>query len=97
MELCNPDSVPPDIKPALLTAALVAAQAYSNEAYGSDCFVCAQVLGDEAGEFTLHITSPLDLLLNTSATITVRKSDAAVIERAKYHSCHARRTNVPGP
>jgi hypothetical protein len=96
MDLCDSGSAPNDIEPKLLAAALVKAQTYSNEAYGPDCLVCAAIFADEPTEFILHITSPIETLINTSATITVRKSDGAVVGRAKYHSCHARRSVTSG-
>ena len=71
-------------------------QAYSNEAYGPDWFVCAAIFADEPSKLTLHITSPIDTLINTSATISVRRSDGAVIRHAKYDSCRAHRNVTSG-
>lgn len=46
---------------------------------------------DDADEYMLHITSPIeDMLINTSAAITVRKRDGAVVKQSVWHSCHAR-------
>ena len=82
------------IDSAQLQSALVRAQAYSNEFYGKDCFVCAELLSYEDGNIRLHITSPLpDMLINTSAVITVRAADGKVLSKGAYHSCHARYTS----
>jgi hypothetical protein len=92
METCATGAKPAGVDAAALSAALVEAQRYSNKVYGPDCFVCAEVF-DDTKDYMLHITSPLeDMLINTSAAITVRKSDGAVIDRGIWHSCHARVT-----
>jgi hypothetical protein len=91
METCVRGALPTAVEPAAFTTALARAQAYSDEIYGKGCFVCAEVFADKQTSYTLHITSPIeDMLINTSATITFRKSDGAVVATAKYHSCHAR-------
>lgn len=91
MELCAETDETRSIDPGQLDVALVRAQAYSNEFYGEDCFVCAEVLGTENGNIALHITSPIpDMLINTSAVITVRAADGKVLKKSAYHSCHAR-------
>ena len=91
MRLCAEDEKSRALDPALLESALVEAQRYSNEVYGSDCFVCAEVLTFDPSRLWIHITSPVqDIPINTSASIWVRKSDGKVVERALGHSCHAR-------
>jgi hypothetical protein len=98
MHLCNTETQT-NIAPAILTKALTQAQSYSNEIYGSDCVVCAELFGDTPKAFTVHITSPSspDMLLNTSATITVQKSDATVISRGQYHSCYVHSVRQAAP
>jgi hypothetical protein len=94
MELCAVTQETEAIDPAQLRMALIRAQAYSNEFYGEDCFVCAELLSYEEGNIELHITSPVpDMLLNTSAVITVRAADGKVLSKGAYHSCHARYTS----
>jgi hypothetical protein len=91
METCVRGASPKSDEMSAFTMARARAQAYSDEIYGKDCFVCAEVFADEPASYTLHITSPIeDMLINTSATIRFRKSDGAVLATAKYHSCHAR-------
>lgn len=90
METCLEGAMPAGVEPSALSAALQKAQRYSDKVYGEDCFVCAEVF-DDVDSYMLHITSPVeDMLINTSAAITVRKSDGAVINRSIWHSCHAR-------
>jgi hypothetical protein len=90
MKTCVDGAAPTGVSAESFSAALMAAQKYSDEKYGSDCVVCAEVL-DRPEEYMLHITSPIeDALINTSAAITVRKSDGVVTSRAIWHSCHAR-------
>jgi hypothetical protein len=90
METCVKGAVPADVSAESFSAALKEAQRYSDEKYGPDCFVCAEVF-DQPDEYMLHITSPVeDMLINTSAAVTVRKVDGAVTERSIWHSCHAR-------
>jgi hypothetical protein len=90
MQTCVVGVTPANVTAESFAAALREAQRYSDEKYGSDCFVCAELL-DDSDEYMLHITSPIeDTLINTSAAITVRKRDGAVTERAIWHSCHAR-------
>jgi len=91
METCVRGASPTGVETSAFANALSRAQAYSDKIYGKDCFVCAEVFEDEPASYTLHITSPIeDMLINTSATIRVRKSEGAVLQTAKYHSCHAR-------
>tara|TARA_R100001039_G_C1840804_1_gene101925 strand:- start:918 stop:1358 length:441 start_codon:yes stop_codon:yes gene_type:complete len=72
----------------VLEKALKKAQTWSNIIYGKDCVVCAELLPDPSkSRFELHITSPGDLLFNTSATMEFRKSDGKVIDKSIYHSC----------
>jgi hypothetical protein len=90
MKTCVEGAAPVGVETRAFSAALRQAQRYSERVYGADCFVCAEVF-DEPGTYMLHITSPIaDMLINTSAAITVRKSDGAVVDRAIWHSCHAR-------
>ena len=90
MKTCIEGAAPADVSAESFSAALREAQRYSDERYGSDCFVCAEVF-DQPDEYMLHITSPIeDMLINTSAAITVRKTDGAVTMRGAWHSCHAR-------
>lgn len=90
METCIEGAIPADVSAESFSIALKQAQRYSDEKYGSDCFVCAEVF-DRPDEYMLHITSPIeDMLINTSAAITVRKTDGAIAQRAIWHSCHAR-------
>ncbi len=93
MRLCDESTSTQEPDTALLTHALVEAQRYSDEFYGPDCYVCAELLPAEPRNLSLHITSPFDLLLNTSAVITVRRSDGKVLRKGAYHSCHARTTS----
>jgi hypothetical protein len=95
MALCDLDASLEGISPKLLGHALVEAQRYSNKTYGPDCYVCGQIYSQDAYSFMIHITSPVDLPLNTSAAITVRKSDGAVLSRGKWHSCYVRINNSP--
>jgi hypothetical protein len=94
METCVQGALPTDVDPAAFATALARAEVYSEKIYGKDCFVCAELMADRQTSYTLHITSPVeDLLLNTSATVTFRKSDGAVEATAQYHSCYARVKN----
>ena len=91
MKLCAVTEATEAIDPEQLRIALTRAQAYSNDFYGEDCFVCAELLSYEDGRIDLHITSPVpDMLINTSAVITVRAADGKVLDKGAYHSCHAR-------
>ncbi len=91
MSLCYDSERANEIKPEILAQALVKATTWSTEIYGADCFVCAEILPTIDTEFTLHITSPFDdMILNTSATMTFRATNADVVDTAKYHSCQAR-------
>ena len=75
METCVEGAAPADVSAESFSAALREAQRYSDEKYGSDCFVCAEVF-DRPKEYMLHITTPIeDILINTSAAVTVRKAD----------------------
>jgi hypothetical protein len=91
MRTCVVGAIPSGVDAIAFQTALAQAQRFSDRIYGSDCFVCAEVVGDEPTSYMLHITSPIeDMLLNTSAEIKVRKSDGAVLSKAQYHSCYAR-------
>jgi hypothetical protein len=90
MQTCVEGAAPAEVSAEAFAAGLREAQRYSDEKYGSDCFVCAEVF-DRPEEYMLHITSPVDdMLINTSAAVTVRKSDGAITARGIWHSCHAR-------
>jgi hypothetical protein len=92
MELCDSDAKL-DIPPPVLGRALSGAQAYSDRVYGNDCVVCAEVFAETPTTFKLHITSPSfpDMLLNTSAEVTVNSSDGSVLSSGRYHSCYVHR------
>jgi hypothetical protein len=95
METCIEGAAPAGVSADSFSAALREAQRYSDEKYGSDCVVCAEVF-DRPEEYMLHITSPIeDTLINTSAAVTVRKADGVVIKRSIWHSCHARIKRAP--
>ena len=98
MDLCDPDARP-TIPHAILTRALSGAQAYSDQIYGRDCVVCAEVFAQTPNSFMLHITSPSfpDMVLNTSAEVTVNSSDGSIISRGQAHSCYVHRTHGGGP
>ena len=90
MKTCIEGAVPEAVDAVAFSTALRQAQWYSDKVYGDDCFVCAEVI-DESETYFLHITSPIgETPINTSAGISVRKSDGKVIERSVWHSCHAR-------
>jgi hypothetical protein len=94
MKLCAVTEETEALDPIQLRMALVRAQSYSNDFCGEDCFVCAELLRYEEGNIELHITSPVqDMLINTSAVITVRAADGKVLDKGAYHSCHARYTS----
>jgi hypothetical protein len=91
MQTCVDGEKPAGVESAAFAAGLQQAQSYSDEIYGKDCLVCAQVL-DQPEQYMLHITSPYEdgTAINTSAAITVRKSDGAVVAHAQWHSCYVR-------
>jgi hypothetical protein len=93
MAQCYEGRFPPEIQTSILETALVRATEWSDREYGEDCVVCADFLRQDSKTFTLHITSPHfpDMLINTSAELTVTKTDARVVEAGKYHSCYVRR------
>ncbi len=97
MELCDPNAKP-DIPQIVMKKALSGAQAYSDHVYGRDCVVCAEVFAETPATFKLHITSPSspDMLLNTSAEVTVNSSDGSVISSGRYHSCYVHRSHGGG-
>lgn len=93
MELCKVTEETAALDPGQMRMALIRAQEYSNDFYGEDCFVCAELMSHQDGEIKLHITSPLpDMLINTSAAITVRAADGKVLDKGAYHSCRAKIT-----
>ena len=91
MPMCYENEHTAAVEPSLLLRARVEAQRYSNEIYGADCVVCAEVLDpkDEDGLLWVHITSPYVDLINTSAAIWMRP-DGKVVRKGQWHSCHAR-------
>lgn len=95
METCLAAAAPVGVTAESFAAALREAQRHSDEAYGSDCLVCAELI-DRADEYILHVTSPIEgMLANTSAAITVSKIDGVVTSRHVWHSCAARITGPP--
>lgn len=89
MSLCGNQN-PQNISEQVLRSALIKAQHWSNVTYGKSCVTCAEIYSVDAESFTLHITSPGDLLINTSATIELEKNTAKIINKSIYHSCHIR-------
>jgi hypothetical protein len=90
MKTCVEGAAPARVGLESFSVALQNAQRHSDKVYGEDCFVCAEVY-DDTDTYFLHITSPIeDMLINTSAGITVRKSDGKVMDQNIWHSCHAR-------
>ncbi|MEO3692293.1 hypothetical protein [Roseateles paludis] len=89
MQTCVKGAVPAGVSSEAFSLALKQAQQFANETYGADCHVCAEVI-DSADTYRLHITSPIDTLINTSAGLDLRKADGRVIKRSVWHSCHAR-------
>lgn len=91
MPLCLRSVVTDAIEASQLRSALVKAQAFSNQRYGEDCYVCAELQRFEEGEIELHIRSPLpDSWVGTSATIRVRAADGKILDKTLYHSCSDR-------
>ncbi len=94
IKTCVDGATPADVGALAFSDALRLAQAYSDEVYGADCVVCAEVI-DRPDEYMLHITSPgEDMLINTSAAITIRKVDGKVLNRSVWHSCHVHTRNT---
>jgi tRNA U54 and U55 pseudouridine synthase Pus10 len=92
MQTCLENAAPTDVRASAFSLALRQAQQFSEHVYGADCFVCAQVF-DNGDTYMLHITSPIeDMYINTSAAITVRKSDGHLSAQRVWHGCHARIT-----
>ena len=91
MQLCNENDALL-IEGSVLSIALKEATIFAKEAYGKRCVTCAQVYGVDGDTFSLHITSPGDLLINTSATMMFHKETAAVLESVIGHSCHVHYT-----
>jgi hypothetical protein len=91
MKLCS-ESDASLIDGSVLDIALKEAAIFAKKAYGTRCVTCAQVYGLDGDTFSLHITSPGDLLINTSATMTFRKATAVVLDSAIGHSCHVHYT-----
>lgn len=81
------------INEQVLNSALIKTQSWANATYGKSCVTCAEIYSVEKESFTLHITSPGDLLINTSATIEFENETAKVLNKSIYHSCHVRYKN----
>ena len=81
------------INEQVLNSALIKANNWANSTYGKSCVTCAEIYSVEKESFTLHITSPGDLLINTSATIEFENKTAKVLNKSVYHSCHVRYKN----
>ena len=91
MRLCN-GQVNQSIDGELLSSALRQSYRWSSYKYGDECITCAEIYDVEKKSFTLHITSPGELLFNTSALLEFRKSDAKLLDSGVYHSCKVKRT-----
>ena len=100
MAQCVQGRFPPEIQAGVLERALIRATEWSTRQYGEECVVCADFLWQDDETFTIHITSPSfpDMLINTSAEITVTKTDAALVDSKYFHSCYVKRvkTGVSG-
>ncbi|HEX6008029.1 MAG TPA: hypothetical protein VFY80_08705 [Burkholderiales bacterium] len=93
MAQCIEGRFPPEIQAGVLERALMRATEWSNREYGKECVVCADFLWQDDETFTFHITSPdlPDMLINTSAEITVTKAHATLVDSRKFHSCYVKR------
>jgi hypothetical protein len=101
MAECVEGRFPPEIEAGVLERALIRATQWSNRQYGEECVLCADFLSQDDETFTIHITSPRvlpDMLINTSAEITVTKTDATLVDSKYFHSCYVKRvrTGVSG-
>ena len=92
MSLCGNQNYQ-SINEQVLSSALIKAQNWANTTYGKSCVTCAEIYSVEEESFTLHITSPGELLINTSATIEFENKTAKVLNKSVYHSCHVRYKN----
>lgn len=92
MDLCNNHNYE-KVDKQILEKALIKAQRWTNRVYGKSCVTCAEIYSVESKSFTLHITSPGDLLINTSATMEFDKRTAKIINKSIYHSCHVHYKN----
>jgi hypothetical protein len=94
MAQCSESRFPPEIQAGVVERALMRATEWSNRVYGEECVVCADFLWQDDETFTIHITSPRvlpDMLINTSAEITVTKTDATLVDSKYFHSCYVKR------
>lgn len=82
-----------NINQQVLNSALIKSKRWANTIYGKSCVTCAEIYSVDEENFTLHITSPGDLLINTSATIEFENKTAKVLNKSIYHSCHVRYKN----
>lgn len=87
MDLCNNRNYE-KVDTKILKKALIKAQRWASSVYGKSCVTCAEIYSVESETFTLHITSPGDLLINTSATMEFDNRTAKIINKSIYHSCH---------
>ena len=98
MAQCFEGRFPPELQAGVLERALIRATEWSNGQYGEECVVCADFLWQDDETFTIHITSPRvlpDMLINTSAEITITKTDATLVDSKYFHSCYVKRVK-PG-
>lgn len=89
MQLCDDRQFDRPVDGRVLEKALSKAAQWSNREYGETCAVCAELYDDDASSFTIHITSPVKDLINTSATMKFSRASARTLDAGKYHSCHA--------
>lgn len=92
MSLCNMENTE-RVSENNLKEALIKTQDWADKIYGESCITCAEIYSVENNSFTLHITSPEDLLINTSATIEFDRMTTAIIEKSIHHSCRMRYKN----
>jgi hypothetical protein len=78
------------INEEVLKIALIKAEEFALERYGKDCVTCAELYAVGDDTFRVHITSPGDLLINTSATMEFDASTATVINSGVSHSCYVK-------
>ena len=89
MPICDDRRFDEPVDEGILERALSKAAQWSNKEYGETCAVCAELYDDDSTTFTLHITSPVKNLINTSATMQFSRTNARTPTAGKYHSCHA--------
>jgi hypothetical protein len=89
MRLCRGQSASA-IDDDVLKKALVKAEQFSINKYGKDCVTCAELYAVKRDTFSIHITSPGDLMINTSASMEFDAATAAVISSGVSHSCYVK-------